>query len=143
MFNENRYILVIEDSPDDQLLLTRAIGKSQPSPDILMLNDGEEALEFIRVFTRVPDLILLDIKIPKHDGHEVLMAFKASERFRDVPVIVMTTSTMHSDIAKAYRLGASSYLVKNASTAEWNKELNLAINYWLNINRTVNSKDVA
>ena len=92
---------------------------------------------------RKPDLILLDIKIPKHDGIEVLKALKSNEHYKNTPVVMMTTSTMRSDINAAYSAGASSYLIKHTSLAEWNKEINKALDYWLNINRTEKSHDVA
>ena len=143
MFKKHKYVLVIEDSPDDQLLLSRALSKSNFSPDLLMLNDGEEALNYIGVAGRVPDVIMLDVKIPKHDGIEVLRAIRQSEKLKDVPVIMMTTSTMRRDIVAAYSAGASSFLIKHSDTLEWNRELNVALDYWLTINRTANSEDVA
>lgn len=143
MFKPRKYIIVIEDNPDHQMLLTRSLLKRASSPDVLMLNDGEEALSYIGIPGRMPDLIMLDIKIPKLDGIEILKAIRKSDHLKNTPVVMMTTSTMRDDIHRSYSAGASSYLIKHIDILKWNKELGVVLDYWLDINRTVNSGDVS
>lgn len=140
--NMRGYIAAIEDNPDDQMLLARAIKKSDQSPNLLLLNDGEEAIEYFSELRKLPDLILLDISLPKFDGIEVLLSIKKSRHYRNVPVVMMTTSSMRRDIHQAYTAGANSYIVKDQGLANWNRELNSALNYWLEVNKTINSCDV-
>ena len=142
MFKAYKYIVVIEDNPDHQMLFTRSLSKRPSSPDVLMLNDGEEALAYIGAPGRMPDLIMLDIKVPKLDGIEILKEIRKSDRLKNAPVVMMTTSTMREDIHRSYSAGASSYLIKHHNVLQWNKELGEVLDYWLDKNRTVNSVDV-
>lgn len=143
MFKKNKYIVVIEDNPDHQMLFTRSLRKISANPDVLMLNDGEEALAYIGKPGRMPDLIILDIKVPKYDGLQILKVVRASEHLKNTPVVMMTTSTMRADIHAAYSAGANSYLIKHHNVLQWNKELGEVLEYWMDKNRTVNSYDVA
>lgn len=136
---KRKYVVVVEDNPDHQALLSRAVNKSPHKPDLLILNDGAEFLEYInRANHRNPDLIILDLKMPKIDGLGALIELKKS-RLRTVPVLVMSTSLLKSDVTKAYDLGAASYISKSDNVMRWNAMILDAINYWLNSNKNPES----
>ena len=136
---KRKYIVAVEDNQDHQLLLARAINKSITSPDILMLNDGAELLEWLRLGqVRAPDLIILDLKMPKINGFEVLRTLKSTS-LKTVPVLVMSTSLLKSDIRKAYELGCASYISKSENIMRWSSLVLETVNYWLNCNKTLES----
>lgn len=140
--SRRKYVVIVEDNPDHQMLISRVIRRSIFSPDVLVLNDGEEAINFANQPGRTPDLIILDIKIPKFNGLEVLKVFKRSEKLLTTPIVLMTTSSMRSDIVTAYANGASSYISKSDNMLQWNKRLSEALSYWLGINKTDQSLGV-
>lgn len=141
-FIKRKYVVVVEDNPDHQMLLSRAINKTAHTPDVLMLNDGAELVEFIQnPYNRKPDLIILDIKMPKMSGLEALKRLKQSD-YKTSPVLLMTTSNMRSDIVEAYTLGAASYICKSDNVMRWNCMLKEALDYWLGLNRTEESLGV-
>ncbi|HPR18643.1 MAG TPA: response regulator, partial [Candidatus Cloacimonadota bacterium] len=113
-------ILLVEDNPNDVRLTIRALGKHNLANKIHHVADGEEALDFIfgrnkyidRNTNNIPRLILLDLKLPKVDGLEVLKILKGDERTRAIPIVVLTSSNQEMDIVKSYNLGANSYIVK-------------------------------
>ena len=104
-------ILLVEDNPQDEELTLRALAKHNLANRVHVARDGAEALEFLRQMVR-PKVVLLDLKLPKISGLEVLAKVKADERTRSIPVVVLTSSREEPDIAEAYRLGANSYIVK-------------------------------
>jgi len=136
-------ILLVEDNPDDAELALRALKKHNLANHVVVATDGEEALDFIfgrgaysgRKVENCPKIIILDFKLPKVDGLEVLQAVKGDERTKIIPVIVLTSSNEEKDIIESYRLGVNSYIVK---PVEFDKFV-IAVRdlgfYWLLLNR--------
>jgi len=140
---ENVDILLIEDSPADAELALRALRKGKLANRISWLKDGAEALEFIfRTGAyagrpdRNPKLILLDLKLPKVDGIEVLKRIKADERTRVIPVVMVTSSAEGRDVAESYKLGVNSYLVKPVEFEQFSETVARAGLYWMLMNKT-------
>jgi CheY-like chemotaxis protein len=130
-------ILLVEDNPMDLDLTLRAFSKKKFSNHVLVARDGEEALAFIprwEAGEALPAVILLDINLPKVNGLEVLRQFKAHERFRRIPVVVLTSSREDKDLKTAYDLGVNSYIEKPVS---FNKFMEVAEHielYWCVLN---------
>jgi two-component system response regulator len=138
----SKVILLVEDNPDDQELTTIAFRESHIANDVVLAKDGAEALDFLfgtgihagRDMRIVPSVVLLDLKLPKVDGLEVLARMRADERTRRIPVVVLTSSKEQEDVVKSYNLGANSYVRKPvdfSSFLDAAKELGL---YWLVLN---------
>jgi two-component system, response regulator len=136
-------VLMIEDSPNDAELITRALSKLNIANTIYWVKDGEEALEFIfcngryvgRNAAAPLKVILLDLKLPKINGLEVLAKVKADERTRAIPVVIVTSSQEDKDLKEAYKLGTNSYIVKPIEASNFMKSLSEAGLYWLAINK--------
>jgi two-component system response regulator len=130
----NSTILLVEDNPRDEALTLRALKKHNVANDIQVARDGVEALEVLRTATTLPDLVLLDLKLPKVDGLEVLEQMRADERLRAIPVVIFTSSSQEEDMVKGYGLGANSYVRKPVDFdhfMEATRQLGL---YWLMLN---------
>ncbi len=138
----NEVILLVEDNPDDRELTLLAFKEVNILNEVVICGDGEEALDFLFATgkhagrdTRVmPQVILLDLKLPKVDGLEVLKRMRADHRTRLLPVVVLTTSKEERDVVESYRLGANSYVRKPVDFArfiEVSRQLGL---YWLALN---------
>src|SRR3569832_308240 len=120
-------ILLVEDNADDEALTLRALQKHHLGNDVVVTRDGEEALEFLfgtgryakRDMTHRPLVVLLDLKLPKIDGLEVLRRIRADERTRILPVVVLTSSNEQRDIIQAYGLGTNSYVRKPVNFNEF------------------------
>ena len=136
-------LLLVEDNPQDLELALRALRKAHLSNSIHVARDGAEALEFLfceglhvgRTITDRPKVILLDLKLPKIDGLEVLKRIKADARTKTIPVVVLTSSKEQSDVVDSYQLGVNSYIVKPVNFerfAEAVRDLGL---YWLLMNQ--------
>lgn len=113
--NKNNPILLVEDNPVDVDLTLRAFKSRKLINHILVARDGTEAIDFIKKWEAgepVPVVILLDLKLPKIDGLEVLKTFKSHEKYALIPIVVLTSSSDDNDIKTAYTLGANSYIVK-------------------------------
>ena len=113
-------ILLVEDNPDDVLITKRAWKKGHIKNEPLVVNDGEESLRFLRkednyMDALTPCLILLDLKMPKMDGFDVLDTIKDEDSLKSTPVIVLTSSERIQDVDKSYKLGCNSYIVKPVS----------------------------
>jgi two-component system response regulator len=132
-------ILLVEDNPDDVMFTLRAFTKNHIRNEIVVANDGEQALQ--RLFPSdgsrplQPALILLDIKLPKIDGLEVLRTIRGHERTRSLPVVVLTTSNEERDIVESYRLGANSFVRKPVVFGEFVDAANVLGVYWLLVNQ--------
>lgn len=119
-------ILLVEDNPDDLDLALRALAKTNLANEVVVVRDGEQALhylmrkgDFANRTQGNPAVVLLDLKLPKIDGIEVLERIKAEENLRTVPVVMLTSSKMETDLARAYKLGVNAYVVKPIHFAEF------------------------
>ena len=113
--NKNLPILLVEDNPVDVDLTIRAFKKQNLTNPIITARDGEEAIGQIKLWEKgdsIPVVILLDLKLPKYNGLEVLKEIKSHPEFRTIPVVILTSSSDDNDMEKAYKLGANSYIVK-------------------------------
>jgi len=136
-------ILLVEDNPDDVELTLHALRKENLANNIHVARDGEEALEFLfcngahaeRSMERPPKLILLDLKLPKVDGMEVLQRIKADERTKTIPVVILTSSKEERDLVKGYGLGANSYIQKPVDFDQFRQTVKSVGLYWLLINQ--------
>ena len=110
----NRKILLVEDNPDDVALTLRALKKNNIANEVIVAKDGIEALDYLfgDNATSVPAVILLDLKLPKIDGLEVLERLRKDERTKFAPVVVLTSSKEEQDLVRSYKLGANSYIRK-------------------------------
>jgi two-component system response regulator len=139
MTNE-KTILLVEDNPADEALTLRALKKARVGSQVIVARDGAEALDHLfgakagQACRKLPDLILLDLKLPKLDGHEVLKRIRADARMQAVPVVILTTSLEDEDRLEGYRVGANSYVRKPVDFHEFsNAVLQLGL-YWLVLN---------
>jgi len=140
---ENVDVLLVEDNPADAELALRALRKGKLANNIIWVKDGAEALEFIfrsGAYVGRPDqnpkLILLDIKLPKVDGMEVLKRLKGDENTRVIPVVMVTSSAEGRDLVESYKLGVNSYIVKPVNFEQFSETVAKAGFYWLLVNKT-------
>lgn len=133
-------ILLVEDSPDDVLFTLRAFKKNNMSNEIIVATDGAAALDLLLPSDQTPPLrpalVLLDVKLPKVDGLEVLRRIRADPRTQPLPVVVLTTSSEERDIVESYRLGANSYVRKPVVFNDFLQAANVLGLYWLLINQS-------
>lgn len=136
-------ILIVEDTPEDLELALRALHKANLANHIQTARDGAEALEFIfcegphtdRKIENGPKVILLDLKLPKVDGLEVLRRIKGDPRTRSIPVVVLTSSKEQNDVVESYKLGVNSYIVKPVNFENFFKAVQELGMYWLLLNQ--------
>jgi len=126
MMTDMRRILLAEDDPNDVELTLTALGENHLANEVVVVNDGVEALDYLHVRGRFADrprgnpaVVLLDIKMPKLDGLEVLKRMKTDESLRSVPVVMLTSSREESDLLESYRLGVNAYVVKPVDFREF------------------------
>jgi two-component system, response regulator len=132
-------ILLVEDNADDERLAVRALRNSVPDVTPLVARDGVEAIDKLTddaVLVRLK-LVMLDLKLPKLSGLEVLARIRADERTRHLPVVVFTSSAELRDLSEAYRLGANSFLQKPVEFNAFNEIVEYTSRYWLRFNRAV------
>jgi two-component system response regulator len=141
-------ILLVEDSPSDVGLTQRAFEKSQIANELVVAEDGQEALDYLfsgnpltsQSMNELPALILLDLKLPKVDGLQVLRQIRANDRTSRLPVVILTTSSEEDDIAKCYDLGANSYIRKPVDFNQFLGAVQHLGLYWLVMNEPAPSK---
>jgi two-component system response regulator len=137
-----RVILLVEDNPDDVALTLRAFKKSNILNPVVVVHDGKEALDYLfgagpyadRDVNIMPAVILLDLKLPKVNGLEVLKRIRADERTRFLPVVILTSSKEEQDLINGYRLGANSYILKPVGFKEFCCAVQKLGMYWLLLN---------
>jgi two-component system response regulator len=145
MENKEVEILLVEDSINDAELTIHALRKNNVASHIIHLKDGAAALDFLfgkgkykgRNLDNKPKVILLDLKMPKVSGLEVLEKISANELTQKIPVVVLTSSKEHPDVEKAYKLGANSYIVKPVDFENFRKAVNDLGIYWLHLNQSL------
>src|SRR5450432_4829239 len=136
-------VLIVEDNPDDLELILHTFGKARITNPVEVARDGQSALDYI--FCRgahagrepvPPRLILLDLKLPKIGGIEVLRAIKADPRTKGIPVVILTSSREERDLIEGYQLGADSYIQKPVDFGQFQKTIRETGNYWLVVNQS-------
>jgi len=141
---EKRMLLLVEDNPDDEALTLRALRKNNISNEVVVARDGAEALDFLfctgayvsRDRHVLPEVVLLDLKLPKIDGLEVLRRLRADERTRLLPVVILTSSKEEQDVVNGYRLGANSYIRKPVDFDQFVEAVRHLGLYWLVLNES-------
>jgi CheY-like chemotaxis protein len=139
---ENNLILLVEDNPDDEALTMRALRQHHIRNEVVVAHDGAEALEFLYGTgryagtgpDRLPVVVLLDLKLPKVDGLEVLRRLRSEESTKLIPVVVLTTSNEERDRLESYKLGANSYVRKPVDFMDFSESIRQLGLYWLLIN---------
>jgi two-component system, response regulator len=140
--NSESVILLVEDNPRDEALTLRALKKSNIANKVTIARNGVEALDYLFGHSAdgarnpLPQLILLDLKLPKIDGHEVLRRIRADERTRLLPIVILTTSIEDKDRLEGYRLGANSYIRKPVDFSEFVEAVVHLGLYWLVLNQS-------
>ncbi|MBK8173416.1 MAG: response regulator [Sandaracinaceae bacterium] len=133
-------ILLVEDNPNDEALTLRALKRSNVANPVVVARDGAEALDYLfargahAARERLPQLVLLDLKLPKIDGLDVLKALRADERTRLLPVVILTSSLEEQDLIRGYSFGANSYVRKPVDFAEFVESVRQLGMYWLVLN---------
>lgn len=138
----NKVILLVEDNPRDEALTLRALKKSNVANEVAVVRDGVEALDYLfgtgahegRDLSLIPQLVLLDLKLPKIDGLEVLRRLRADKRTRRLPVVVFTSSSEEEDMINSYSLGANSYVRKPVQFEQFLEATKQLGMYWLVLN---------
>jgi len=139
---KNKIILLVEDNSSDIGLTQRALAKSHIANDMVVAEDGQEALDYLfaggkytgRDVKETPALVLLDLKLPRVDGLEVLRRIRADERTKRIPVVILTTSKEEQDVAQSYDLGANSYIRKPVDFKQFVESVERLGLYWLVMN---------
>jgi CheY-like chemotaxis protein len=140
--SENVEILLVEDNPNDLALTRRALQKARLANSLHVCRDGEEALDFLfgegthaGRNVQLPRVVLLDIKLPKVDGLEVLRRLKSDPRTKSVPVVMLTSSKEQKDVIESYNLGVNSYIVKPVNFEGFSAAVEQLGMYWLLVNQ--------
>jgi CheY-like chemotaxis protein len=144
-------VLLVEDNAEDEFLVTRAFKRTKLPINMIVARDGQEAVDYVfctgafvkRKFADVPDLVLLDLDLPKINGHEVLSYLRADQRMRMVPVVVFTATSDEHDRLTAYQLGANSYVVKPADGSKIGSVIENLCRYWFSLNSALRSPTYA
>ncbi len=141
-------ILLVEDNPDDAEMTTRALKKVNLAHNLIHVEDGEEALDYMfgrgkfasRDISKQPKVILLDIKMPKMDGIEVVRILKMNEITKSIPIVIMTSSGEEKDMITSYELGVNSYVIKPVNFESFAKAVSELGIYWMMTNSTMSKK---
>ena len=133
------HILLVEDNPDDELLALRALKKNNILNEVRVVRDGEEAIDYLSLMNEsepLPEVVLLDLQLPKVSGLEVLKAIRANSRTQLLPVVVLTSSDEEKDMIDSYQLGANSYIRKPVDFNQFVEAVQQLGVYWLVLNMT-------
>jgi CheY-like chemotaxis protein len=152
MGNHNKIILLVEDNPDDIALTCRALERCRFASEVVVAHDGTEALDYLfaagayagRDTSVMPQVVLLDLKLPKVNGVEVLSHIRRDHRTKLIPVVILSLSNEERDIVQCYRLGANSYIRKPVDFVRFTEAMRQFGRYWLFLNEappTVRSED--
>jgi CheY-like chemotaxis protein len=141
---QNKIILLVEDNPDDEALAIRALKRHHIGNEIVVARDGVEALDYLfgiglyadRDITNQPSVILLDLKLPRVDGLEVLRRLREDVRTRFLPVVILTTSSEEQDVINSYSLGCNSYICKPVDFVQFSEAIRQLGMYWLLMNES-------
>ena len=137
-------ILLVEDNPDDELLTLRAFAKNNIANEVVVARDGQEALDYLfgtgsyagRDLSALPQIVLLDLQLPRVSGLEVLRQVRADPRTAYLPIVVLTSSNEDQDVIEGYRLGANSYVRKPVDFNEFSEAVRTLGLYWLVLNQS-------
>ncbi len=146
---QHKILLLVEDNPDDEALTLRALRKHNLANEIVVARDGQEALDFLfgegdysdRSSNVLPQVILLDLKLPRVDGLQVLERMRAKPQTRHVPVVVLTSSIEEQDMIRSYNLGANSYVRKPVDFEQFLEAARQLGLYWLVLNEVSYGRD--
>jgi CheY-like chemotaxis protein len=135
-------VLLVEDNEDDVFFMKMACQRTGIPHSLQTVNDGEAAIKYLagegiyadRIRYPLPNLVFLDIKLPKKNGHEVLEWIRAQPGMKNLPVVMLTSSLDMSDVSRAYQLGVTSYLRKLVGPAEFGQGVRVILKYWLELN---------
>jgi CheY-like chemotaxis protein len=144
-----KIILLVEDNPDDEELTLRALSKANVANEIVVARDGQEAIDYLfgegkhagRDLTVMPTVVLLDLKLPKLSGHDVLARMRADPRTRLIPAVILTSSSEEEDKLRGYKTGANSYVRKPVGFSEFAKAVSELGVYWVLINEGPPNRD--
>ena len=136
-------VLLVEDNPNDELLTIRALRKEHIANNIVVVRDGQEAIDYLfgtgpyagRDTSALPQVMLLDLKLPKISGLEVLSRVRADPKLKTLPVVILTSSAMDRDIVEGYRLGANSYVQKSVNAEEFRQAVQRLGLFWVLVNK--------
>ncbi len=139
---DKKFILLVEDNPDDEALTLRALKKDRFLNEVVVVRNGVEALDYLfatgeyadRDRSVMPEIILLDLKLPKMDGLEVLRRIRADDRTRLLPVVILTSSDEERDVIEGYKLGANSYVRKPVDFTQFAEAVRQLKLYWMVLN---------
>lgn len=131
-----RWMLVVEDNPDDERLATRTFKQSGRTEAWHVARDGEEAIKILKESSPAPTLVLLDLKLPRLSGVDVLTAIRDDPRLGRTPVVVLTSSDERTDLAACYALGVNAFVRKPVDYTEYTRDLRTTLDFWLNVNLT-------
>lgn len=146
---QKKVVLLVEDNPDDEALTLRALKKHNLANEIVVARDGQEALDYLfgegehaaRDISNLPQVILLDLKLPKVDGLQVLEQLRDNDLTRNVPVVILTSSSQEQDMMRSYELGANSYVRKPVDFEQFLEAARQLGLYWLVLNEVPYARD--
>ncbi len=144
MKSKTKKILIVEDNPDDEALILLALKKRGISDDVVITHDGQEALDYLfakgayagRDADDLPAVVILDLQLPKLDGHEVLQRIRATAKTKLQPVVILTSSDEARDRLRSYDLGANSYVCKPVDFSDFDEAVENLGTYWTRLNKT-------